>query len=163
MRVVFGSIRNYPWMQMRASTKNFIRQLKMVWIQHGSQHPFIDNITKVFPTTGKMHFRSRQHLKTLPHNSLKLLHSMTLGIAAIIIVYIGLGFRKCLPRELFALTILIVIGLFINSLITGVLSNPEPRYQSRIIWLIPMLAFFHIFANKNMKKIKPSFQRWWHR
>ena len=36
--------------------------------------------------------------------------------------------------------VLIVVGVLINAVVCGALASPEPRFQSRVVWLIP-LAF----------------------
>jgi len=36
--------------------------------------------------------------------------------------------------------IIILAGIFLNDVITGTMSTPHDRYQSRIIWLLPLLA-----------------------
>ena len=33
-----------------------------------------------------------------------------------------------------------ILGLLLNAAICGVLSGPHPRYQSRVVWLLPLLA-----------------------
>lgn len=73
--------------------------------------------------------------------------------AAFICVFIGLRLRKRLPGKLFALSALIVIGLLGNNLITGVISVPDARFQSRIIWLVPMLfvLFILVWADEKRK------------
>jgi hypothetical protein len=43
------------------------------------------------------------------------------------------------PR-VFGLTAVIVFVVIANAFVTGVLANLEDRYQSRVIWLLPLLA-----------------------
>lgn len=164
LRVVLSVVRHYPWKQLKASVKNFIRQCFKVWPNHFTRHPVIDtNVMDVLPKNGEGYFRSRQYLetrpltgggylwsrqylKTLPPISLVILQCMTVLAAAFICVIIGLKLRKRLPEKLFALSILIVIGLLGNNLITGVISMPHERFQSRIIWLVPMLSILFVLV-----------------
>ena len=41
---------------------------------------------------------------------------------------------------------LILGGIVLNAAVCGILSAPSPRYQARVIWLIPMLAVLGLFA-----------------
>jgi len=36
--------------------------------------------------------------------------------------------------------VILLLGLFLNALICGVLASPYGRFQARIIWLLPVLA-----------------------
>ena len=42
--------------------------------------------------------------------------------------------------SLIGLTGLVVATLLLNAAITGDLSGPDDRYQSRVLWLLPLLA-----------------------
>jgi hypothetical protein len=44
-------------------------------------------------------------------------------------------------RGLEKLVVFIVIGVLVNALVCGTLSEPYDRYQARVVWLIPFLAW----------------------
>ena len=48
--------------------------------------------------------------------------------------------RRRPARALHALVALVLLAVFLNAGITGVISGPFARYQARLIWLIPALA-----------------------
>jgi len=41
---------------------------------------------------------------------------------------------------------LVVLGVLTNALVCGALSTPYDRYQARVVWLLPLLAFMVSFA-----------------
>ena len=49
-------------------------------------------------------------------------------------------------RLLWVLTAMVVIGVLGNAATTGIFSGPRDRYQARVIWLIPFMAFIWIWC-----------------
>ena len=35
---------------------------------------------------------------------------------------------------------MVVAALVMNAAVCGILSGPQPRYQGRVVWLLPLLA-----------------------
>jgi len=140
-RVVLEVLRHYPWEQARVSTFNFAEQLMLVGPTEFVRHPYIDsNIADVFPETGRDYFQSMQYEGSLPHASQVILQRGALVVSVILCLFVAWRLRDQLPAEILAFTILVVVSLLTNSLITGVLSQPSSRFQSRILWLIPLVA-----------------------
>ena len=48
--------------------------------------------------------------------------------------------RRCPMGATGGFTITVLAGLLLNDVITGTMSTPHDRYQSRVIWLLPLLA-----------------------
>jgi hypothetical protein len=44
------------------------------------------------------------------------------------------------PARILGLGMVIISAVIMNALVTGVISGVETRYQSRVIWLLPLLA-----------------------
>jgi hypothetical protein len=44
------------------------------------------------------------------------------------------------PIRILGIGVVIISTVIANALVTGVLSGVETRYQSRVIWLLPLLA-----------------------
>jgi hypothetical protein len=44
------------------------------------------------------------------------------------------------PARLIGLSAVVIFVIIANAFVTGVFSNVEDRYQSRVIWLLPLLA-----------------------
>lgn len=47
-------------------------------------------------------------------------------------------------RELAIFFLVIAIGLFANAIVCGGLASPNPRFQARVVWLLPFLALAHL-------------------
>jgi hypothetical protein len=62
-------------------------------------------------------------------------------VAALVLIGALMPFiwRRGRPRS-FGLAAVIVFVVIANAFVTGILANVEDRYQSRVIWLVPLLA-----------------------
>ena len=43
-------------------------------------------------------------------------------------------------RDVLRLSIIVIIGTLANGFVCGAMSEPDERYQARLIWLIPLVA-----------------------
>lgn len=60
------------------------------------------------------------------------------------------------------LILIIVAGVITNALVCGVLSGPTPRYQSRVVWLLPLLGLVFLMsraARSRSLEWKPFWRR----
>jgi hypothetical protein len=88
--------------------------------------------------TGKMDFRE-----------INILHYLIILASLLTIIYVL--FKKKLSDNIFMLTWVILSGLFYNAAICADLSNVLNRYQSRVIWLLPLLAIILAIETLNFK------------
>jgi hypothetical protein len=141
MRVVLGTMGTYPWAQLRASLRNFWEQLKTFGLWNYASDPYIEQrIDDVFPEGKARYLRSRQAQGILHEALFTWVQDVAIFMSILVIVFSirRLWHRK--PHHLFALAVVLLFGIVANAVITGVLSNIEDRYQSRVIWLVPLLA-----------------------
>jgi hypothetical protein len=84
--------------------------------------------------------QSRQAQRTLPDEFFTSVQKWTV-IASIVLMGVLAPFvwRHLSPR-LVGLTAVIFFTVIANAFVTGVLSEVDGRYQSRVIWLLPLLA-----------------------
>ncbi len=54
---------------------------------------------------------------------------------------------------------LIVYGIILNAAVCGILSGPFPRYQARVIWLVPMIAVLGLLALRRYGGARSTVQR----
>ncbi len=52
--------------------------------------------------------------------------------------------RSAVERDLRRLSIIVIIGILANDFVCGALSEPDERYQARLIWVIPLVAALFI-------------------
>lgn len=98
--------------------------------------PFLNSLQN----TGKLHSGVFQKV------------SLITVFLSLIIIFTGLFFVK-LNFTLKSSTIIIAIGLLLNAFISANFSIVDHRYQSRIIWLIPLLAIvYSVMVIKKLRK-----------
>jgi hypothetical protein len=152
--IVKNTILQYPFLIIKNSLKNTIRQLPMInnWYGLASyiHTPYPTNQIRInYPGDFHAYAESRQNLY---HLSLKLfnrLHRMVIYfslLTAAVMFFIFLKFRQYLP--LFLL-ISIFCAYIISSFITGTFSEPHDRYGSRIIWLVPFFSIASLMHLSN--------------
>ena len=54
---------------------------------------------------------------------------------------------------------LILVGVVLNAAVCGIISGPEPRFQARVIWLIPMAAVLGLLAVRQARFLRASSDR----
>jgi energy-coupling factor transporter transmembrane protein EcfT len=99
---------------------------------------------------------SEQNTGNMNFREINILHYLIIFASLIAIIYVIL--RKKLSDNMFLLSWVILSGLVFNAAVCADLSNVLNRYQSRVIWLLPLLAILLIaetfnFKNKNEKDI----------
>ena len=65
---------------------------------------------------------------------------LTVGASLVVIIVWPLLLGWNWSRRLVGLAVVIIFVVIANAAVTGILSNVEDRYQSRVIWLVPLLA-----------------------
>ena len=59
---------------------------------------------------------------------------------ALVVIFFLLIRSEGLPRHLRVLALMMLLGILVNALVCGGLSQPADRYGARVIWLLPLLA-----------------------
>jgi hypothetical protein len=123
--VFIAAALEHPWMQAKASIYNLVTQLS--WFTLRDYH--IPSHT-AYTATDMI-------------NSFDVDHELRIGgwnivIYAIVVVAIlyGLLAFRTFSRDEQGFFLLVVVGILLNSLI-GAFSEPAPRYETRVIWLLP--------------------------
>ena len=142
MTIVLNTVRAYPFLQLQASMRNFIWQF---FDFHrlsgfGSNETIERGARKDYPK----YFESRQYQGRL--------HQVTVGRIHLLGVIVGLfgcayslasrcGEQSDRFRYMCVITI---FALSANAAVMGILSGPFPRYQGRMIWIVPLLALLAV-------------------
>jgi len=140
-RFVLAVVRAYPREQLSRSAANFAEQLTTFGLWDYGPNPYVVEIfDKALPGRRAQYLQSRQAHVGLPDEFSSA--AQTWSVLASIVIMVGVAaFRlwRLSPR-LLPLSAIIISMTVANALVTGVLSNVEDRYQSRVIWLLPLLA-----------------------
>jgi hypothetical protein len=149
-KVVAGTLVTYPLTQLGKSLANAAQQLVMFetadtlcpekclghqWVRTAVEQHF----NREYPS----YLASRQITGTLPVKALRMVHTAVIAITAIVLLWVMLRSARR-DDTLSLLTVALLVGIVLNAAVTGALSGPHDRYQSRVIWLIPMLALFWV-------------------
>jgi len=138
---VLATLRAYPVAQLSRSATNFGQQLRTFGLDlFGPSDWVLEEFAGVLPSDRSRYLQSRQARDALPLEFFTSVQNWTVVASLVVIAaFIPRMYRSRLPR-LMGLGIVIVSAVMANALVTGVLSMVEERLQSRVIWLLPLLA-----------------------
>ena len=122
----------YPWMQIRSDLKNVWLNLVTIGLS-AVRSDLRWNHGSGYSAFGAKEPPSIKIAKQI--SSYWIYLSTILALAAIIVLVIKRGWSSTFGAIPF-----VILALVANAAITGVLSGNSPRYQSRIIWVLPLTA-----------------------
>ncbi len=150
IQVVLGTIAMYPWEQIRVSTSHFLRQIKTFGLsEHARTSNWVlENVDNVLPGARSSYMDSRQMQKTLHERLFTLVETLTVTISLLVVVVSMTMLRQRWSHHLIALASVVAFVMLANAAVTGILSQVAPRYQGRVIWLLPLLAGLLILSQQ---------------
>lgn len=147
MHVVLGTIRAYPQEELRISTANAWRQLETCGLWNYGPAPWIlEMFDTVLPRDRDRYLQSRQANEELHIEFFTTVSDWTVLVSLGVIAVWSLLLWRGWSSRLVGLTVIISFVVIFNAVVTGILSNVEDRYQSRVVWLVPMLAGVLVLA-----------------
>ena len=157
---VWATLRAYPLALLSASIFNSWQQLTNFGIFIFDANAWmVAEFDNALPGQRAVFSKSLQSRNALPLDFFSSLLNWTVLVSlALIAIFIPLTWRHFFPR-LAALALIIISTVLANALVTGAFSTVEDRYQSRVIWLIPLLAFLLAFAwfdNRRQSRATPE-------
>ncbi len=144
MPFALATIRAYPRQQRAISTHAFLQQLTSFGISNGANAWLLDEFPTALPGQRPFYQRSRQAQDALPNEFLSTVQDLTvLASLAALVILAPFIFRRP-PPQLIGLTAVIFSTVTANALVTAVLAEVDDRYQTRVIWLLPLLAALYL-------------------
>ena len=109
-----------------------------------------------FPASLKLYTNSHQWTQTLNFTFINEFQKYITGIC--LLFYLACFVYPSRTRKFNRVILFILAGMFINAFVCGTFSTIAERYQSRVIWLLP-LPLFLILANKEffLEKLRKVF------
>jgi hypothetical protein len=137
---VLATLRAYPREQLSISFRNFWQQLTTFGVSNGPNAWVLEKFENALPGARPRYMQSRQARQTLPNEFFT-----SVQVWAVILSLVSMGVLtplvwRRLPPRLIGLAAVIFFTVIANAFVTGVLSEVDDRYQSRVIWLLPLLA-----------------------
>ena len=158
-RILSASLRLFPGDHLRSAL--FLSARQLIWFDTGegleSQAEPWGVIEAHFPADFPFYERARQQSGTLPAAMVEV-NRLQVPLAALAMLVLpalaGVCWRRRRMREM-AAVILIGAALIGNAVICGVLSNPNGRYESRMVWLA-VFALFLALADHFSRRFPSS-------
>ncbi|HPU14475.1 MAG TPA: hypothetical protein PK808_00175 [Polymorphobacter sp.] len=130
MTIVRNATRAYPWVQIRSAIANSVTQ----FFRFGLEDNSFGYVIVQLPSG---EFRTRaapERVDLRPVGQV-----MVYGGVAVALGYIAAIARSLTAVEWGTLRLMLA-GLVANAMVTGALSSITSRYQSRVIWVVPVVA-----------------------
>ena len=136
-----ATLRAYPRAQISISARNFWQQLISFGFEPDASDWTLKEFDTTLPNQRSAYLKSRQAHNALVFDQQTPIQFWTvLASLAVIAVFAIRQFRRTPPR-LLGLAIVILPIVVANALLTGAVSSLDDRYQGRVVWLLPLLAF----------------------
>jgi hypothetical protein len=137
---VLAVFRAYPRAQISKSIGNFWEQLTTFGFELDANAWMLKEFDDALPRGKAGYLQSRQARDAIPFDFLIVVqYCAVIASLAVIALFIPYMWRNRSAR-LLGLGMLIVITVLANAFVTGAMSTVEDRYQSRVVWLLPLFA-----------------------
>jgi len=150
--IVWGTVRAYPREETLISAAHFREQLTTVDLgDYGPNAWVLQEFDKALPGARSTYLRTPQARDELPDDFSTSAQNSTLIVSLALIAVFAPSVWRRRHSRLIGLSAVVVFVTLANALVTGVLSNVEARYESRVIWLVPLLAALLVLEWLNHK------------
>ncbi len=138
---VLATFRAYPRAQISKSAANFWQQLATFGLEDfGSNDWVLKEFDTVLPSGKSRYLQSRQARDDLPLEFFSSVQKWTVIASLAMFGLFTIHIWRRRSRRLVGLALVIFFTVIANAFVTGALSTVEDRYQSRVVWLLPLLA-----------------------
>jgi hypothetical protein len=149
---VLATLRAYPRAQISKSLANFWEQLTTFGFELDANDWVLKEFDNVLPSGRAHYLQSRQARDSIPFDFFVVVqYCAVIASLAMIAVFAFLMWRRRTPR-IVGLGMVILLTVVANAFVTGALSTVEDRYQSRVIWLLPLLASVLVLEWRNQRR-----------
>jgi hypothetical protein len=141
MPLVLAAVREYPRAQFQRSLANFWQELLDFGLWDLVPNDWMSSqLNTVLPGALPTYQRTRQARRLLPTEFFSSLQLWVVAASALAIA-VSVPFLWLRRRwQVLGLIAILVPTVIANAFVTAVLAEADSRYQSRIIWLIPLAA-----------------------
>lgn len=141
MPLVLATLRAYPKEQLERSIRNAWEQLTEFGVRDLDAVDWLPaEMGRAIPGQKQSYEVSRQERNDLPLKFFSDLQFWAVMVSLGVIAACALLLRSKMPVRLVELSVSMMVMVVANAVVTGVLSNPDDRYEARVIWMIPLIA-----------------------
>jgi len=139
-RIVIGAWRSYPLENLGAALRDWGQQLATFGTGSGLEEniwavaPIERAVEERFPADKAAMEAGRQFNGTLELGAWDRLHRLVLTAASLAALLLLLAPDR--RDTAWALLLLVIVAALVNSAVTAIFSNPDDRYQARLVWLL---------------------------
>lgn len=138
---VLATLRAYPQAQVLRSAKNFKDQLRAIGLYDlGASAYVLIEFDKTVRGGRERYLRGRQARNVLPLGFFSRLQSRVVFASLVVMGAFTVLLWRRRPIRLVGLGAVIISMVLANAFVTGAMSTVEDRYESRVIWLLPLMA-----------------------
>jgi hypothetical protein len=96
-------------------------------------------IRRAFPLDVNGYLTSDQSTSRIDVRGLNFMQRLVVGLSALALAYVLFGpSRRTINSGMLVLVCALAAGVVVNAFVSGALASPLDRYQSRVIWLLPL-------------------------
>lgn len=144
-RIAAATLRLYPLDHLATAVRATARQLMLfrttLAVSPADNADVLDTFERLLPADALARFRAaRQQRQTPDVAPLNLVHVPAAVLALVVVLYGAAGGRGRVPVPTRLLCAAVLLALLGNAAVCGIFSNPNDRYQSRLIWLAVLAA-----------------------
>jgi hypothetical protein len=141
--IVAGTLRQEWPAAIRASLHTAIVQLRTFGTDAGD-FAFSNSVAKALarlgPRTLRAYDDSRQVQHSLPLGAARRLQYAVVGASVLVLLGCLQALRGGAFAPMRALIGTVFLGVVLNALVIGAFAMVQPRYQSRVVWLVPLMG-----------------------
>jgi hypothetical protein len=139
--LVLATLRAYPREELSISAAHFWEQLITFGLWDYGPNAWVEEMfEKVLPGARLRYLRTRQARRALPDDFSSSAQEWTVIASLVVMGAFGPFVLRRRHVRLIGLSSVVIFVIIANAFVTGVFSNVEDRYQSRVVWLLPLLA-----------------------
>jgi hypothetical protein len=149
---VLAVLKAYPGAQLSKSMVNSWNQLTTFDLEVFDSNAWtLQQFDRTLHRGRSSYLQSREAQDDLPLEDFSVLGEGTVIVSLVVLLLFLPRLWKCRSAALSGLSVIVSLSVVANAVVTGALSTVENRYQSRIAWLLPCLAYLlleHLYGHR---------------
>ncbi len=166
LRFASDVLRTYPLDQVQASAHRFVEQLRWFGLE---DFPYSLGLRQIIDTwwsgreAGAIQ-STRFYTGHFPIDAINMLYKLVVIASALHLVTLAIARNRSnaggeLQSSFGLFAVFVTVCIVLNAAIYGILSDPAPRYQGRVIWLFPMMSAIILWRDLLWENVMLGYRR----